>query len=260
MRLLLWFSAESADHISPSIHSAEIEWAKIIIERFEELHPNIEVNLITTSTGTAYQEEIAVLTAAGTPPDVFSGYGDKLGFIVRGFAMDITELAQRDAAELQINTFFPGVWEAPVFNGRFYGVPFTITTQLLFYNKDLLQQNGLPMLPTDWDDTVWYWDRLIEYGRRLTMTDSSGRFTQLAITQATESILPDVCWMFGGDWFEQAAYETGIVERTTFYTPENIKAYQAQVDLTPTTPQPAHLRAWCLDRVHPRQDCHGLDR
>jgi ABC-type glycerol-3-phosphate transport system substrate-binding protein len=212
-------------------HSAEIEWAKVIIERFEKLHPDIQVNLITTSTGTAYQEKIAVLTAAGSPPDVFSGYGDKLGFIVRGFAKDITELAQRDAAELQINNFFPGVWEAPIFNGRLYGIPFTITTQLLFYNRDLLQQNGLSLLPTDWDDTVWNWDQLVEYGRRLTVKDPSGRFTQLAITQAQESSIPDVCWMFGGDWFEPAAYETGWVERTTFYTPQNIRAYQAQVDL-----------------------------
>ena len=212
-------------------HTSEMEWAEEVIERFQQAYPDVGVTLVTSGAGVAYQEKVAVMTAAGQPPDVFTGYGDKLGFIVRGFAADITELAERDKAELQINGFFPGVWEAPVFQGRRYGVPLTIITQLVFYNRDLLQRHGLPLLPASWDETSWTWDRLLEYGKRLTVIDAAGRAQQLAITQATEAILPDVSWMFGGDWFESEAYETGWVERVTFTRPETVKAYHALVEL-----------------------------
>ncbi|HHT27394.1 MAG TPA: sugar ABC transporter substrate-binding protein [Firmicutes bacterium] len=211
--------------------NVQVEWANIIIERFEKLHPDIEVNLITTSTGAGYQEKIAVLTAAGSAPDVFTGFADKLGFIVRGFAMDITELAARDAAELEIDTFFPGVWEAPVYNGRLYGIPLQITTQFLFYNKDLLQSTGLPLLPFDWDDGTWTWERFLDYCRRLTVHSADGKFSRLAVTQANTTSLPDLTWMFGGDWFEPEAYITGIAERVTLTRPENIAAFNAMVHL-----------------------------
>ncbi|MGI6081734.1 MAG: ABC transporter substrate-binding protein [Limnochordia bacterium] len=212
-------------------HTSEIEWAEEVISRFEQAHPGVKVTLVTSGAGVAYQEKVAVMTAAGQPPDVFTGYGDKLGFIVRGFAADVTELAERDKSELQTSGFFPGVWEAPVFQGRRYGVPLTITTQLVFYNQDLLQRQGLPLLPGSWDDTSWTWDRLMEYGKRLTVVDAAGRAEQLALTQATEAILPDVTWMFGGDWFEPEAYETGWVDRVTFTRPETVKAYHALVEL-----------------------------
>ena len=212
-------------------HTSEMEWAKTIIERFEATHPNIAVTLVTSPAGTAYQEKVAVMGAGGVAPDVFTGYGDKLGFIVRGFAEDVTQLAHRDSTEIQVNGFFPGVWEAPIYQGRRYGIPLTVTTQQVFYNKDMLSRHGLPLLPANWDDTSWTWDKLLEYGKRLTVHDADGRVSQLAITQATEAILPDVSWMFGGDWFEPEAYETGWVDKVTFTLPENIKAYNALVEL-----------------------------
>lgn len=212
-------------------HTQEMEWADLVIQGFERANPTTHVTLVTSPAGTAYQEKVAVMSAAGQAPDVFTGYGDKLGFIVRGFAADVTELAERDKAALQVNGFFPGVWDAPTFQGKRYGVPLTITTQLVFYNQDMLLRHGLPLLPTSWDDTSWTWDRLLEYGKRLTVTDADRRAQQLAITQATEVILPDVCWMFGGDWFEPQAYETGWADKVTFTRPENIKAYNALVEL-----------------------------
>ena len=211
----------------------ELNWAEEVIRRFEMSHPDIEVELWDSGTdgGSAYQEKLTVLRAAGNAPDVFAGYADKLGFIVRGFAADITPLAERDKAELDIDGFFPGVWETPTYQGRQYGIPLAITTQLVFYNVDMLLKHALPRLPADWDDTTWTWDRLLEYGKRLTVVDANGNFVQLALTQATENKLCDVCWMFGGDWFAPQAYETGWVDRVTLTREENIRAYRALVEL-----------------------------
>ena len=93
----------------------------------------------------------------------FLGLADKLGFIVKGFALDITPYVERDRAELQINTFPPGVWESPSFQKRQYGVPLTLTTHLVFYNQSLFLDRGLAFLPTNWDDRSWTWEMFLEY-------------------------------------------------------------------------------------------------
>lgn len=213
------------------VQTAEVEWANEIIALFEKEHPHIKVNLTTTSTGVNYQEKVAVLSAAGTPPDVFTGYADKLGFIIRGFARDITEFVERDRDELQLDAYFPGVLDASIRNGKRYGLPISITTQLLFYNKDMLMTHGLAVLPTDWDETTWTWDRLLEYSQRLTVRTPDGKFSQLAITQANTVSLPDLTWTFGGDWFEPEAYVNGFADRVTLTRPENIAAFKAMVHL-----------------------------
>ncbi|MGI6081937.1 MAG: ABC transporter substrate-binding protein [Limnochordia bacterium] len=213
--------------------ATELAWAEDVAQRFSAVRPDVEVEVWASGTGggSDYQEKLAVLTAAGTPPDVFLGLADKLGFIVKGFALDITPYVERDRAELQINSFPPGVWESPSFQKRQYGVPLTLTTHLVFYNQSLFLDRGLAFLPTDWDDRSWTWETFLEYCRRLTVIGEQGRYEQLALSQIAEPKLPDICYMFGGDWFEPEAYETGWAERVTMTRPENIKAYEAARDV-----------------------------
>jgi len=210
----------------------EAEWAKAVIERFNAAHPHIEVISLPSGTGGGpeYAEKLAVLRASGTAPDIFFGSTDKLGYILKGWALDLTPFIERDRAELQMESFFPGVWDSFTREGRIYGVPLTVTPQLLFYNKDMFQSAGLPFLPLSWDDPEWTWDQLVEYSKKLTRFDASGAAERLALAQATESHLPDVVWMFGGDWFDEDAYRTGRARRATFTRPENVEAYTALVE------------------------------
>jgi len=213
-------------------NTTEVEWANAVIERFNAQHPDIEVQSLPSGTGggARYAEKLALLRVSDTAPDVFFGSTDKLGFILNGWTLDLTPYVERDREQLQMDTFFPGVWESFTRQGRIHGVPLTVTPQFVFYNKDMFQTSGLPFLPVSWEDLSWTWDQLVEYSRKLVRYNPDGSAAQLALTQATESQLPDVVWMFGGDWFDDEAYRTGRAERSTFYRPENIEAYTAVRD------------------------------
>ncbi len=147
-------------------NTTEAEWAKAVIARFQELHPDIEVQSLPSGTGGGpdYAEKLAVLRASGSAPDVFFGSTDKLGYILKGWTLDLTPYVNRDRAALKINTFFPGVWDTFNRGGRIYGIPLTVTPQFLFYNKDLFAKYGLPALSPDWDETSWTWNTFVEYG------------------------------------------------------------------------------------------------
>jgi multiple sugar transport system substrate-binding protein len=47
--------------------------------------------------------------------------------------------------------WIPVMWDAGLFNGKAYGVPFDPNVQILFYRKDLLDAKGLKM-PTTWPE------------------------------------------------------------------------------------------------------------
>lgn len=211
----------------------EVQWAQEMKARFEEQHPDITVELINAGTGGGpeFAEKLAMLIAGGSAPDVFFGSTDKLGYILKGWARDLTGLIARDKEELETDTFFPGLWSAFERNGRTYGLPLTVTPQVIFWNKDLVGESGLPPLPTDWDSTEWTWDDFVLTCKKMTVVRNDGTVKQVGVTQATEAHLPDVCWMFGGDWFPSEAYETGIAQRATMTRPENVRAFEALQEL-----------------------------
>lgn len=211
----------------------ETEWANDIISLFNKQSPKIEVESLSSGTGGGpdYAEKLTVLRASGNAPDVFYGCADKLGYVLKEWTLDLTPYINRDKAAVSSNTFFPGVFDTFTRDGKTYGIPLTVTPQIVFYNRDLFEKEGLQPLPASWDDRTWTWNALMEYSKKLTHIGSDGVPTQLALTQATESHLPDICWMHGGDWFDEEAYRTGRATRSTMVRNENIQAFEALCEL-----------------------------
>jgi multiple sugar transport system substrate-binding protein len=212
-------------------NQTEVAWTERLIEEFTAKHPYIEIELIVGGTGNPYLEKLSTLVAGGQMPDIFQGFQNKAGFILDGWARDLTEFVERDKDELDIDDYMPGVWESFIRDGRCYGIPFSMTCQLMYYNKDLFYEQGLAMLPVSWDGQDWTWKQMLEYASKLTLIDQDGNYKRVALGSTGESKLPDVCWMFGGDWFTEAAYETGLTTTSTLTRPENVSAYQAVQDL-----------------------------
>src|SRR5690606_2678741 len=89
----------------------DIESMAPLNEAFEAANPDIKIELIQgiEGGGPGYAERLAVLFASGNPPDVFYGSTDKAGFILNGWARDITELIERDRDAINLDEFFPGI-------------------------------------------------------------------------------------------------------------------------------------------------------
>lgn len=65
-------------------------------------------------------------------------------------------------------------------NGQLYAMPIGIDGLALFYNKELLQQEGVSEPPRDWDGVT-------ELARQLTKKDGSGNITQAGLAMGTEN-------------------------------------------------------------------------
>jgi multiple sugar transport system substrate-binding protein len=139
------------------------------VRAFEAANPNITVNAEHIPND-EYMARLAAMFAAGDPPDV--------GYLLEthaalwasgGKVLDMTDVVRGDPllAERLPETYY---YYAP---GKTIGTSTASETTLLFYNKDLFDQAGLPYPPSD-PDEAWTWDEFLAAARRLT-TDSAGR-------------------------------------------------------------------------------------
>ncbi len=121
------------------------------IEKFEKLHPDIEVKL-TTMLPKNYWPKIRTLAFTKRLPDVFnmsSGYLEE--WVANGFLLDLTDFVERD---INKDEFFFNLFEVGrklARTDRYYAIPFALVVTVLFYNKDMFDEAGLEYPNADWD-------------------------------------------------------------------------------------------------------------
>jgi multiple sugar transport system substrate-binding protein len=173
----------------------------VLINAFEKQYPNIHVTLVSASTDTdTNRSTLATQIAGGAGPDVFMG--------------DVIWPAQFGAHQLAVplssylpssywSKFAPGLVAGATYKGAVYGSPLFEDQGFLYYRKDLLTKDGLPV-PTTWEQLetdaktvvskgqskygfVWEGDsyegltcNFMEY-----LTDAGGTATNSGYTKAT---------------------------------------------------------------------------
>ena len=69
-----------------------------------------------------------------------------------GVIEDVTALIERDKAEIKPDDYIPLIYDAyTLYDGKRYGLPYDGDSHLLFYNKEILDRNGVKV-PTTWDE------------------------------------------------------------------------------------------------------------
>ena len=173
----------------------------VLINAFEKQYPSIKVTLVSASTDTdTNRSTLATQIAGGAGPDVFMG--------------DVIWPAQFGAHQLAVplsqylpssywSKFAPGLVSGATYKGAVYGSPLFEDQGFLYYRKDLLTKDKLPV-PTTWEQLetdaktvlgkgqskygfVWEGDsyegltcNFMEY-----LTDAGGTATNSGYTQAT---------------------------------------------------------------------------
>ncbi|NLN19873.1 MAG: extracellular solute-binding protein [Firmicutes bacterium] len=141
-----------------------VRWQPILAG-FAEKHPGLEVEMQSFGGNAAsLQEALFVRTAAGTPPDLalthLQTHAENVEY---GLYADLTPFVERDRVDLY--RFFPkGGVDAFLSNGRVTGIPSQLSTHLLWYNKTLLDADGMPYPSRDWRMT----EELVVNARKLT--------------------------------------------------------------------------------------------
>jgi multiple sugar transport system substrate-binding protein len=148
----------SLESYMPALGKIGVSTINYLLEQFHEKNPKITVNLISdTNSGAAqsvanYQRE----AATGSMPDVGQVVFDTLRFSVNGLGAQPLEDVYGKSTVADFfggdYPYFAPVAKLGVVDGKTYGVPWTLSTPVLFYNPNLLAEAGIDEPPTTWDE------------------------------------------------------------------------------------------------------------
>ncbi len=126
-----------------------------VIEKFERENPGIKIRNEQINWGNGL-DKIVVALANGMAPDICELGSTWVGKFTAGEALiDITD----KVADLKPSYH---MWEPATLNGRVYGLPWLVSTRVLFYNRELFRSVGLnPDLPP------LTWQELLEAARKI---------------------------------------------------------------------------------------------
>lgn len=200
-----------------------------IIERltadFERDNPDVKVTPVYTGS---YLEGIAkALTAvkAGTPPQTaILLSADVYTLIDADAILPWDDFIKTDDDRAWMSAFFPAFMLNSRTGGKTWSIPFQRSTIVLYWNKEAFREAGL-----DPNRAPATWAEQLDFARRLTRRDSSGRVTRWGI-QVPSTGYP--YWLFQGFTTQNdVLLMNGSGTVTYFDKPAVVEALQYWVDL-----------------------------
>lgn len=159
---------ENADELKGNVKMAvypkDEDTFKSIITDFNEVYPNVEVELKLIDTATA-TEYLTVQAAAGTLPDIVN-CPDVAYALSQGWVQDLSSYVEGDK---DFEYVPKTVIDDYTLDGKLYSMPFQANTTGIIINLDLLEQ--LNMDPPSYDWTI---DEFKEMAKKATTSSYSG--------------------------------------------------------------------------------------
>ncbi|MDQ3701532.1 MAG: extracellular solute-binding protein [Chloroflexota bacterium] len=166
------------------------------LKRFEQTHPGVSAEYVSTA-GQNHLEKVSAALVAGTPHDVIRlGPTDTPGFVQRSQIRAIDDLIKRDRYD--VTDFFEKCLAQYYWNGKLYALPRGFGNQDVYYNTAALSSAGVRQPPYDWTSKEWTTDDFLQAATKLTRTDGSVEVWGWNQGRDLRSWAPWV-WNFGGD-------------------------------------------------------------
>ncbi len=196
-----------------------------VIDSFELVHPEINVEADYTPGQSDYYRKISTDFAANDAPDIFLiNYRNFGQYAAPGGLLPIEDYLNNSSA------FSPeDFYQEPMDAFRYRGGPVTcmpqnISSLVVYYNVDLFEANGIP-LPT----SGWTWDEFIAAAEALTQdTDGDGTIDQFGVVvEPSFYRMSSFIWSAGGELVDD--YDNPTV--LTLDTPEAKAGIEAFLSL-----------------------------
>lgn len=146
-----------------------------VIEGFHASQPRwqgvpIQVEGIAVPSQADYLTRLTTDFAAGTPPDVsLFNYRRMAQYYNRG-ALEVLHNRAQQSETLALDDFYPAALDAfRNHNGELICLPQNISSQVVYYNKDLFDRAGLVYPEAGWD-----WQAFRTLAQQLTLPDNDG--------------------------------------------------------------------------------------
>lgn len=153
-----------------STDNASLEAWNNAIAGFEELHPNIKINMEIVPWAEQQQRLVTALTAGGLPDVSMLGNNVVAQYQALGALYPLTDYFAQWSEEVGrdiTEDVWPGDRDYYFLNGDWWGSPVAAETRVLWYRKDLLSAAGYDAPPDTWEE-------LAEIARAVTTDDVYG--------------------------------------------------------------------------------------
>lgn len=113
------------------------DWVERKADEFEKANPGVSIKVVG-NTGDAFKQKMTVAMNGGNPPDVFLNYGGGWlkQFVDQGNVLDITDGIDKDI-------YIDAALSEVSFDNKVYGVPLSLTMDVIWYNKEIFAEYGL---------------------------------------------------------------------------------------------------------------------
>ncbi len=199
----------------PYSHLFDVTY-EAMMPAFKEAHPNIEVKFRATyesyedATNTILREAVA-----GNLPDVtMQGLNRQAPLIDKGIAQSLEPFIASEA-DFEKDGYHEAMLSLSTFDNTVYGLPFSISLPVGYYNMDILRAGGIEELPTTWDEVI-----------------------AACKTMKANGINNPIFWGWNitGNWFVQAllwSQDSAIVDggRVTLDSPEALVALEQMQEI-----------------------------
>lgn len=161
------------------------------------------------------------MAAAGTMPDViWLTDGDVRNFYEQGLIEPLNDAFDRVGVD--INNVNPAMISYGAIDGKYYFAPRDLSHMVVFANKTILDQEGIP-LPQD----GWTWEDFVNISKQVTKKNDAGETIQWG-AQTQVNWIPQFEAMalgWGGDYLNRDTMEV------QFSDPKVIEGFKASLDL-----------------------------
>ncbi|MGY9036317.1 MAG: ABC transporter substrate-binding protein [Rhodobacterales bacterium] len=199
----------------PYSHLFDVTY-EAMMPAFNAAHPNIEVKFRATyesyedGTNTILREAVA-----GNLPDVtMQGLNRQQPLIEKNIAQSLEPFIAQEA-DFEKDGYHQAMLSLSTFNGEVYGLPFSISLPVGYYNMDILRAGGIEELPQTWDNVI-----------------------AACETMKANGIDNPIFWGWNitGNWFVQAllwSQDSAIVKdgRVTLDSPETLAALEQMQEI-----------------------------
>jgi multiple sugar transport system substrate-binding protein len=203
---------------------AELAAYQGLVDAFESRTPDIDVELIHIPDQADYRARLGADFAAGTPADVvLINYRRYAPFAAAGL-LEPLEPYLAESALIEESDFYQQALSPFEWNGTLMCIPQNLSSLVVYYNKQLFDEAGLPY-PSD----TWTWDEFLETAKTLTRDlDGDGRTDQFGLgTEVSIFRLAPFIWQNGGELVDSALSPS----RLALDSPEATEAVQWFTDL-----------------------------
>ena len=193
LSLVLLLPAVAAQTTIRFWHSMEAVEAEVaeLVARFNASQSAVVVEALYVGSYNDAQTRLVAAFGTGNEPTIFQA---EIGFFPRvvadGALHDLSDLIASLPAEF-VADFYPGLWSYGALGDGFYGLPWSASTPVLYYNHDALRQAGVAVPRT--------WEEFERAARALTSRAATGSmlvgdswlFEMMVLTRGGSLALPD---------------------------------------------------------------------